>query len=288
MFNKINAKSERSWMTGPEADELDQTRRVPHARPGSETLLPPGDERPDALPYGDYEPDALPYGDYEQAAVALRTLRELCHDLTGPATSIKLLTRVAVAESDPGPSMRARLRQISDEASRISDICGYFLDQPGGEGPADLHVLTADAADAARWRYPGVMDVAVETVAVAAHPVVVGRILTNLIDNACRAAGPGGQVLLTVRREEDQARLVVADSGRGFESGPSGTASLGLDIVAALVRRSGGSLRMDSSDLGGMAVTVGLPRAVPLGASVPQGASGPPPVRPLARRDEAG
>jgi signal transduction histidine kinase len=275
MFNKINEKSERPWMTGPEAEELDQARRVPRARLGSQTLLSPG------LSPGDERPQALPDGDYEQAAVALRTLRELCHDLTGPATSIKLLTQVAAAESDPGPSMRARLRQISNEASRISDICGYFLDPPGGEGPADLHALAADAADAARWRYPGVIEVSAEAVSVAAHPVIVGRILTNLIDNACRAAGPGGQVLLTVRREEDQARLVVADSGRGFGSGPSGTASLGLDIVAALVRRSGGFLRMDSGELGGMAVTVGLPRAVP------QAASGPPPARPLVRRDEA-
>jgi signal transduction histidine kinase len=256
MFNKINAKSERSWMTGPEAEELDQTRRVPHARPGSETLVPPADERP----------QALPYGDYEQAAVALRTLRELCHDLTGPATSIKLLTQVAAAESDPGPSMRARLRQISDEASRISDICGYFLDQPGDEGPADLHVLTADAADAARWRYPGVIDVAADTVAVAAHPVVVVRILTNLIDSACRAAGPGGHVVATVQRHEDRATLVVAGSGRGPGHPSPAPTSLGLDIVAAMVRRSGGALRMGPSDLGGMAVTVTLPRALPRAA----------------------
>ena len=78
----------------------------------------------------------------------------LCHDLTVPATSIKLLTQVAAAESDPGPSMRARLRQISDEAARIADICGYFLDQPGS-GPADLDLLAAEVADSARWRIAG-------------------------------------------------------------------------------------------------------------------------------------
>jgi hypothetical protein len=55
----------------------------------------------------------------EAADADLRTLRELCHDLTVPATSIKLPTQVAAAESDPGPAMRARLRQISGEATRI-------------------------------------------------------------------------------------------------------------------------------------------------------------------------
>ncbi|HEX3923870.1 MAG TPA: HAMP domain-containing sensor histidine kinase [Streptosporangiaceae bacterium] len=254
MFDKTNAKSDWLWMTGPEAEDADQSRRVPRARPGAKTLPSAGGERHEALSSAESE---------HAAVVALRTLRELCHDLTAPATSIKRLTRVAAAETDPGPYMRARLRQISEEASRIGDICGYFLDQPSGEGPADLDVLTADTADSTRWRYPGVIDVAADTVAVAAHPVVVVRILTNLIDSACRAAGPGGHVLLTVQRHEGRATLVVADSGRGLEFGSPAPTSLGLDIVAAMVRRSGGDLWMGPSDLGGMAVTVTLPRAGP-------------------------
>jgi signal transduction histidine kinase len=195
-----------------------------------------------------------PTDDIEQ-----RTLRQLCHDLTVPATSIKLLTQVAAAESDPGPAMLARLRQICDEASRIADICGYFLDQPGGDGPADLDLLAADVADSARWRYAGMIDVVAETARVSAHPVVVLRILTNLMDNACRAAGPGGRVRLTVSNDGDRATLVVADSGRGFGQSEPGRASLGLDIVAAMARRCGGTVEMGTSDLGGTAVTVTFP-----------------------------
>jgi signal transduction histidine kinase len=206
----------------------------------------------------------------EPGAMDLRTLRELCHDLTVPATAIKLLTQVAVAESDPGPAMLARLRQISDEASRIADICSYFLDQPGQTGappaderPAELHILAAETADSMRWRYSGVITVTAEPVIVSAHPVVVVRILSNLLDNACRAAGPGGRVQVTVRRDGEQGRLVIADTGPGFGQAESGKASLGLSIVAAMVRRGGGSLRMGASDLGGIAVTVGLPGAEP-------------------------
>src|ERR1700733_632374 len=205
---------------------------------------------------------------FDQADSDLRTLRELCHDLTVPATAIKLLTQVAAAESDPGPAMLARLRQISDEASRIADICSYFLAQPADagaspsdEGPADLHLLAAEAADSMRWRYSGVVTVSAEPITVAAHPVVVIRILNNLLDNACRAAGPGGRVQVTVRRDGVQARLVIADSGPGFGQAESGKASLGLSIVAAMVRRGGGSLRMGASDFGGIAVTVTLPAA---------------------------
>jgi signal transduction histidine kinase len=198
---------------------------------------------------------------HDTGAIDLRALRELCHDLTVPAASIKLLTHVAAAESDPGPAMLARLRQIADEASKIADICGYFLDQPRGGEAADLPALTADAADGLRLQYPGVIDVTAEPVAVAAHPVAVMRILSNLLENACRAAGPDGRVLLTVERDGDQARLVVADSGPGFGQGEPGKASLGLNIVTAMVRRCGGSLRMGTSDLGGIAVTVMFPGA---------------------------
>jgi signal transduction histidine kinase len=206
----------------------------------------------------------------DPGAIDLRTLRELSHDLAVPATAIKLLTQVAAAESDPGPAMRARLRQISDEASRIADICSYFLDQPADagappsdEGPADLHLLAAEAADSMRWRYSGVVTVSAEPITVTSHPVVVIRILNNLLDNACRAAGPGGRVQVTVRRDGVQARLLIADSGPGFGQAESGKASLGLSIVAAMVRRGGGSLRMGASDLGGIAVTVTLPGAKP-------------------------
>jgi signal transduction histidine kinase len=189
----------------------------------------------------------------------LRTLREVCHDLTVPATSIKLLAQVAAVESDPGPAMLARLRQICDEATRIAEICGYYLDQPPGEGPADLDLLAAEVADSARWRYDGIIDVATETARVAVHPVVVVRVLTNLIDNACRAAGPGGRVRLTVRADGDRAALVVADSGRGFGEGEPGRASLGLDIVEAMASRGRGTVEVGASDLGGAAVTVAFP-----------------------------
>jgi signal transduction histidine kinase len=197
--------------------------------------------------------------EHADGGAELRTLRQLCHDLTVPATSIKLLTQVAATESDPGPAMLARLRQICDEASRIADICGYFLDQPGGEGPANLDLLAAEVADSARWRYAGMIDVVAETARVAAHPVVIIRVLTNLVDNACRAAGPGGRVRLSVTAGGDRATLVVADSGRGFGRGEPGRASLGLDIVAAMARSCGATVEIGASDLGGTAVTVAFP-----------------------------
>jgi signal transduction histidine kinase len=238
MPHQINAR-----FIEPESAQAAPGLAAPRSAPGPATQLP-----------ADGGPDG--------AAVEVPTLRELCHDLTMPAASIRLLVSAATRESDPDPALRARLRQIADEADRIVDICGYFLDPTRRTGPSELRMLAADAADSARSRYPGTIDVDAEAVMAAVHPVDVVRILANLLDNACRAAGPEGRVRLAVERGEERALVIVADSGPGFGDGDSGQASLGLGIVTALVRRNNGGLRMGTSDLGGLAVTVTLPLAV--------------------------
>jgi signal transduction histidine kinase len=242
MPHQIDTKSTWPQIVEPESAQAGPGLPAPRSAPGPAARLPAR-------------------GAPDGAAVEMRTLRELCHDLTLPATSIRLLVSAATRESDPDPTLRARLRQIADEATRIADICGYFLDPARKTGPSDLRSLAADAADSARSRYRGTIDLAAETVMAAAHPVDVARVLANLLDNACRAAGPEGRVRLAVECGQGQARMVVADSGPGFGHGECGQASLGLGIVAVLVRRNGGSLQMSTSDLGGLAVTVTLVEA---------------------------
>jgi signal transduction histidine kinase len=238
MQHQINTKSTRSRILEPKRAQTDRGLSAPR----NELELPSRDGQ-------------------DGVGMEVRTMRELCHDLTMPASSIRLLASVAAKESDRDPSLKVRLRQIADEAGRIADICNYFLDPARKLGPADLRVLAADAADSARARFRGAIDVVAESVTAAAHPVDVVRILANLLENACQAAGPAGTVRLQVERDGARARLVVADSGRGFGRGESGQASLGLAIVAALVRRNDGAVQMGTGDLGGLAVTVTLPEA---------------------------
>ncbi|NMH99983.1 sensor histidine kinase [Pseudonocardia acidicola] len=72
---------------------------------------------------------------------------------------------------------------------------------------------------------------------------VLWRMVSNLVDNAVRAAGPRGRVEVTATGGPDVV-IEVADNGPGFGRGRAGTAGLGLDIVAGLVQGCGGSLRM--------------------------------------------
>jgi|CZKT01.1.fsa_nt_gi signal transduction histidine kinase len=190
-----------------------------------------------------------------------RLLRELCHDLIELVASIKVLAHAGCAEAGPGEPVQDRLRLISQEAGRIASICGHVLGRPHRLEPVRLDVLAAEAAASARLRYSGGIDVVSDPVTAQVHPAVIVRILSNLLANACRAAGPCGQVRLVVRPEGDQALLTVADSGGGFGQSVAGRASLGLEIIGTLVLTCGGAVQMRVSELGGLGVTVTIPCA---------------------------
>lgn len=186
-------------------------------------------------------------------------MRALCHDLIGSAATIEVLVQAAYVEADPDPAVRNRLQLISSEAARITQICRQVLDRPGLAEPVRLDVLAADLLESARSRYETTIEAITSPVTLRVHPAIIARILGNLLANACRAAGPGGLVRLQVARHGEQARLAVADSGAGFDIRKIGRASLGLEIIGALVLDCGGTVQMGTSDLGGLDVAVMLP-----------------------------
>ncbi|WP_223252222.1 ATP-binding protein [Paracoccus mutanolyticus] len=95
----------------------------------------------------------------------------------------------------------------------------------------------------------------------------------NLIENAVKwagrririAAAPQGADMLAIRIEDDGPGMsdqdhaqALARGGRLDETGPPGS-GLGLAIVADLAALHGGSLRLERSDLGGLAAILHLP-----------------------------
>jgi signal transduction histidine kinase len=197
----------------------------------------------------------------------LPSLRMLCHDLIEPAATIRLLARAASTDLASESATRDRLRLIADEAAQIALICEHVLGAPEPGGGVRLDQFACGAVASARSWYPGLIDTVTEPVTVPADPATVIRILSNVLTNACRAAGPGGHVRLVVDEADGQARLSVADSGSGLGTtgpgagypGSPGRARLGLEIIGRLALGSGGTVRMGVSDLGGLAVTVCLP-----------------------------
>ncbi len=105
---------------------------------------------------------------------------------------------------------------------------------------------------------------------VAAPAEDVDRLTGVLVDNACRHAGHGGQVVVEVRSAPGRTSLIVEDSGPGIPdeevpyifdrfhraSSSPGGAGLGLAIADAVVRASRGTWSVGRSRLGGARLAV--------------------------------
>lgn len=107
-------------------------------------------------------------------------------------------------------------------------------------------------------------------------PVVLRRILDNLLRNAIDSLAGEGSVTIDVARGGDTTvRIVVADTGRGmseqelarafddFYTTKSGGTGLGLSVVRRLTADLQGDLRVESAPARGTTFTIDLPAAGP-------------------------
>jgi two-component system sensor histidine kinase QseC len=100
----------------------------------------------------------------------------------------------------------------------------------------------------------------------------LGIALQNLVSNAVEHSPPGGRITVSLRRLANRFELVVEDEGPGIDdanlvrvferfysrNSPNG-AGLGLSIVATIVDRLGGQVRLENRANGGLAAIVSLP-----------------------------
>lgn len=197
----------------------------------------------------------------------LQRLRETCHDMRQPVAGV--LTLAAAALADPGlPGVtRSYLEQIVNQAQSLADVIWQRLI---AEEPAEVRVrltdlwqLADEAAAAERLTYGGALDVAphAEPVLVCVNQPDVRGIVSNLLSNATRAAGPAGSVQVEISHDSCLAQLVVEDTGPGFGKVPGG-AGLGWHIMARSLARCGGKISYQRGTLGGVRASFWLPLAV--------------------------
>jgi signal transduction histidine kinase len=192
---------------------------------------------------------------------ALRSLQELHHDLRQPLAAINGLAAAALAQPDIPDTAAACLSEIGEQATLLLSMCRVVLEQPPIQAPVPMHVVVYEAATGFRWSHDVSVCVDAEPVLAWADPVELRRALVNLVENAVRVSGDDDTVRIVVRADETTVWVEVADSGPGFASGESGTASLGLAIVERFARRHGGALDIVRIPTGGTAVRFSLPRA---------------------------
>jgi signal transduction histidine kinase len=126
----------------------------------------------------------------------------------------------------------------------------------------DASAVAGEVVASCRVTYPGNIRVIAQAGAIVmVDEVGLRRSLANLVENATRAAGPDGSVVVRVRRARSWIRCEISDSGPGFGKGPTGSQSLGLTIVDRLARDHGGRLEILDGPLGGALLRLSLPAA---------------------------
>lgn len=196
----------------------------------------------------------------EGSPEAEQLIREICHDLRQPLATIKALAEAAATIPGVPGEVRSFIDQVIAETRRMSELTGRLLGESLALSSLDAVRVAQEVAGSARAVFQGQISVEADPgVTVVADEPSLRRALANLVENATRAAGPGGRVSVTVRRSGEWVDYEVNDSGPGFGAGPRGSASLGLAIVDRIAQTHGGSLQIGRSRFGGVQATLKLP-----------------------------
>jgi signal transduction histidine kinase len=181
-----------------------------------------------------------------------------------PVASMFALAAAALAEPGLPQAARARLEQMVEQAEWLADLIQHSLQLATPDAPnacgADLLRVARDVASAECMTWPGEVRMISQSSAVFTdvHPVLLRRMVANLVDNATRAAGPSGTVTIEVGRQQNSALLAVEDTGPGFGKIPGGL-GLGLAAVSRNAIRHGGRVECGCGASGGARVNLWLP-----------------------------
>lgn len=238
---------------------------------------------------------------------------DMSHDLRTPLTLIADPVERMLDDENLTPRQRQTLGIVRRNAASLLKLVGEILDlRKIQSGKMEAQVTEFDLADMVRrWveDFKPLADsarVTLEVVAGERLPVKadlnkVERICYNLVSNALKYNRQGGKVTVTVRANDGNAVISVADTGVGIpkevisrvfdkfyrvSDGGSGT-GVGLAVVKAFTELQGGKVSVKSVEGEGSEFTVELPVLSPDGsATAGEGSTVPVADTRLARPEE--
>ncbi len=211
------------------------------------------------------------------------------HELRSPLTSIKGFAELL--ERSEGLSERERefAEVILSSTDRLVELVDDLLDVARLEaGQMEVHPRLFDLGetvrDVVRLMEPQLtarrqrleLDLPVDLPRALADPGHARQIVTNLLSNANRYTGEGGVISVSLREDDSELVLDVADNGTGMSSdelevaferfarrGGEGGTGLGLSIVRSLVELQRGAIEVESELGSGSRFSVRLPAEAP-------------------------
>jgi signal transduction histidine kinase len=183
-------------------------------------------------------------------------VRAACHDLRQTITAGLLLSDSSATE-DLEPRARDRLDLLRQQLEQAVELLATIDGAPQAQPRADTE--EADLAGLAAACAPTLpVTVRGRDHRVAADPALLRRAVTNLVDNALRAAGEGGEVRVLVGGSRGWVWVEVHDDGPGFGDITHGS-GIGLDVVRSAVWNGGGRLHIDTGPGAGTSVRLTFP-----------------------------
>ncbi len=238
-------------------------------------------------------------------------LAVLAHELRNPLAPLRNALHVmqqADASGETFASMRDMMeRQVRQLARLVDDLLDVARI---GQGKLELrqerlelamvvqHALETSRPLIEASQHELTITLPDQPLYVMGDPQRLAQVLANLLNNAAKYTADGGQIRLTVQRDEDAALVRVQDNGAGIapEKLPhvfemfmqtgrtldrAGGLGIGLTLVRSLVEMHGGTVEARSDGLGrGSEFIVRLP----LAPHVPEE---PPPLEPRDERKPA-
>ena len=217
-----------------------------------------------------------------------RFVANASHELRTPLTVMRTAIDVTLAKPSRTPAqleaMAAEVRQAADKAEALIEALLTLARSDRGQGPReplDVAVLAEDALDEAApvIRASSVrVDAVLRPGPLRGDPVLVGRLVMNLIDNAVRHNISGGWLHVATGLRDGMAFIDVTNVGPRipddlapalFEpfrrlderSGSAEGLGLGLSIVRSVAIAHNGYVSARPRSAGGLEISVLLPAA---------------------------
>lgn len=213
-----------------------------------------------------------------------RFIADAAHEMRTPLAVLRLHAQNAMAASNEAERQKA-LGFLMGGVDRLTRVVHQLLTLARVEprlgqrtSPrVDLaEVVTDTLAELAPWILDRGMEPSLDIDEGDHHLAIdagaLGIALQNLVSNAVEHSPPAGRITISLKRVGERFELVVEDEGPGIDearlsrvferfysrNNPNG-AGLGLSIVATIIERLGGQVRLSNRASGGLAATLSFP-----------------------------